>query len=206
MFGSRRQIHILPSCGSRKMSSRYGPPPGSRTQVWCMTSKAALSSGQLRPDRRPRSRSPPAPPGPGRTGRPDSDLEVCMVSRHLTAIQVQRPARGDAPRDIDAGQAGGDIERMPGIPRRILAHLNSARRNLIGHDRHCPSADQRITVFPALRSEPGQAVCRSRLLTCQTRIPPNITTGSDYDPTSRTQDHPARLGAKHRAGVAGRSP
>jgi hypothetical protein len=42
---------------------------------------------------------------------------------HLTAEQIQRPARRDAPPDARARQPPGHFPRAPGIPGRIPARL-----------------------------------------------------------------------------------
>ena len=135
MLRSRRQIHVSPSWGSRKMPGRYTPVSRSRTQVWIMTSKAGLSSGHRRPDPTT-SMSKPARAARIRPNR----AAGTAISRSSCSLVISprnrssAPAGRDAPPDAHVRQPPGDLPRVPGIPRRIPAHLGSARRYLIiGH-------------------------------------------------------------------------
>jgi hypothetical protein len=120
MLRSRRQIQVSPSCGSRKMSSRYGPPPRSRTQVWC-TAPGALSSAQAAPGPMTSKSNPARPPGPRRTRRPG------RRSRGPHAPASARRETGPA----------------PSPPRRTTAHPPQPAGQRHPADATHPTADPR---------------------------------------------------------------
>ncbi len=149
MLGSRRQIQVPLSCGSRKMSSRYIPVSRSRTQVWVMTSKAGLSSGHRRPDpmtsmSKSASAARRRPNWPAGTAISRSSCCLVISPRNRSSAQpAATHHRAPAPASRPVTSRGCQASQG-GIP----AHLSPARRYpIISHD----------LVLPAGPHETGRA-------------------------------------------------
>ena len=59
------------------------------------------------------------------------DLQVLVLPGRLATEQVERPPGRHAPRDVNAGQPPGHLQRMPRVPRRVLPHLEPAGWELL---------------------------------------------------------------------------
>ena len=127
--GSRRQIQVSPSCGSRNTSNRHTAAPRWHAHVWWWA-RSASGDGD----------TTLATPGDvevavrearhhrGEPVRGHGDLDVLVVAGPSPVEQVERPAPGDVPGHVAPRQPFRDHRRVPRIPRvELRSHPPTVR-------------------------------------------------------------------------------
>ena len=115
--GSRRQIHVSPSHGSRMMSSRQHSAIGLPDPcLVALGERSGVDRGGLALDDRVKLQLRQRLANRPETVLGNAELEVFVVASLPAAEEVERPACYDRPRHVHIRETPGSLRGMPGVP------------------------------------------------------------------------------------------